>query len=67
MAASVVQTARVLANEIADMKIIMPRIHQDRRRFLSGAYGNNLVPKTGANKLTDTGDTRAAMIQEVAR
>ena len=37
MAASAVQPAEVLATEIADVKMIVPRIHRDRRGFFSEA------------------------------
>ncbi len=38
MAATAVQTSEVLAAEIADLKMIVPRIHRDHRGFFSEMY-----------------------------
>jgi dTDP-4-dehydrorhamnose 3,5-epimerase-like enzyme len=42
MAASEVQTTEVLATEIADVKMIVPRTHRDRRGFFSETYNKGL-------------------------
>src|SRR5260370_455474 len=46
MGATAVQTVEVLATEIADLKMIVPRIHRDNRGIFSETYS-----KAGLNAL----------------
>ncbi len=48
MAASAVQTAEVLATEIADVKMIVPRIYRDHRGFFSETYNKTGLEALGA-------------------
>jgi len=48
MAASAVQRAEVLATEIADVKLIVPRIHRDHRGFFSETYNKAELEVLGA-------------------
>ncbi len=49
MAATAVQTAEVLATEIADLKMIVPRIHRDHRGFFSETYNKAGLEALGVN------------------
>ncbi len=47
MAATAAQTAEVLATEIADLKMIVPRIHRDHRGFFSETYNKAVLEALG--------------------
>ena len=49
MAATALQTAEVLATEIADLKMIVPRIHRDHRGFFSETYNKAGLEALGVN------------------
>ena len=49
MAASAVPTLQVMATEIADVKLIVPRIHRDHRGFFSETYNKAGLAELGAN------------------
>ena len=49
MATSVVQRAEVLATEIAEVKLIVPRIHRDHRGFFSETYNRAELAALGVN------------------
>ena len=49
MATSVVQRAEVLATEIAEVKLIVPRIHRDHRGFFSETYNRADLAALGVN------------------
>src|SRR5215831_11710577 len=49
MATSAVQRAEVLATEIADVKLIVPRIHRDHRGFFSETYNKADLATLGVN------------------
>lgn len=49
MAASAVPSLRVMATEIADVKLIVPRIHRDHRGFFSETYNKAGLAGLGAN------------------
>ena len=49
MATSAVQRAQVLATEIADVKLIVPRIHRDLRGFFSETYNKADLAGQGVN------------------
>ena len=49
MATSAVQRAEVLATEIADVKLIVPRIHRDHRGFFSETYNKADLAALGVN------------------
>ncbi len=49
MGATAVQTVEVLATEIADLKIIVPRIHRDHRGFFSETYSKAGLNALGVN------------------
>jgi len=49
MATGAVQKAEVLATEIADVKLIIPRIHRDRRGFFSETYNKAELAGLGVN------------------
>ena len=48
MVASAVRTAEALTTEIADLKMIVPRIHRDRRGFFSETYNKGRLEVLGA-------------------
>ncbi len=49
MGATAVQTVEVLATEIADLKMIVPRIHRDHRGFFSETYSKAGLSVLGVN------------------
>ena len=49
MAASAAPSLQVITTEIADVKIIVPRIHTDRRGFFSETYNKIGFAELGAN------------------
>ena len=49
MTTSPVQKAQVLATEIEEIKLIVPRIHQDHRGFLSETYNRAALAALGVN------------------
>jgi dTDP-4-dehydrorhamnose 3,5-epimerase len=49
VATSVVQRAEVLATEIAEVKLIVPRIHRDHRGFFSETYNRADLAALGVN------------------
>lgn len=49
MAASPVPSLQVMATEISDVKLIVPRIHRDHRGFFSETYNKAGLAKLGAN------------------
>ena len=49
MAASAVPSLQVLATEISDVKLIVPRIHRDHRGFFSETYNKAGLAELGAN------------------
>jgi len=49
MAASVTTSFRVMQTEIADVKLIVPRIHRDRRGFFSETYNKAGLTSLGTN------------------
>lgn len=49
MATSAVQRAEVLTTEIADVKLIVPRIHRDHRGFFSETYNKADLAALGVN------------------
>lgn len=49
MAASAVQTVQVMATEIADVKLIVSRIHRDHRGFFSETYNKAALAALGVN------------------
>ena len=49
MAASVATSFRVMQTEIADVKLIVPRIHRDRRGFFSETYNKAGLTSLGTN------------------
>ncbi len=49
MAASALPSLQVMATEIADVKLIVPRIHRDRRGFFSETYSKAGLAELGAN------------------
>lgn len=49
MAASAVASLQVVAMEIADVKLIVPRIHRDHRGFFSDTYNKAGLAELGAN------------------
>lgn len=49
MAASAVRSLQVMATEIADVKLIVPRIHRDHRGFFSETYNKAGLAELGAN------------------
>ncbi len=49
MAASAVPSLQVLATEIADVKLLVPRIHRDHRGFFSETYNKAGLAEVGAN------------------
>ena len=49
MATSAVQRAEVVATEIADVKLIVPRIHRDHRGFFSETYNRADLAALGVN------------------
>lgn len=49
MATSAVQRAEMLATEIADVKLIVPRIHRDHRGFFSETYNRADLAALGVN------------------
>lgn len=49
MAASAVPSLQVMATEIADVKLIVPRIHRDHRGFFSETYNKAGLAGLGAN------------------
>ena len=49
MATSAAQRADVLATEIADVKLIVPRIHRDHRGFFSETYNKADLAALGVN------------------
>lgn len=49
MAASAVPSLQVMATEIADVKLIVPRIHRDHRGFFSETYKKAGLAELGAN------------------
>jgi dTDP-4-dehydrorhamnose 3,5-epimerase len=49
MATSAVQRAQVLATEIVDVKLIVPRIHRDHRGFFSETYNKADLAGLGVN------------------
>jgi dTDP-4-dehydrorhamnose 3,5-epimerase len=49
MAASAVPSLQVTATEIADIKLIVPRIHRDHRGFFSETYNEAGLRALGAN------------------
>ena len=49
MAASVVQTVQVTATEIAEVKLVVSRIHRDRRGFFSETYNRSALAGLGVN------------------
>ncbi|HKW63904.1 MAG TPA: dTDP-4-dehydrorhamnose 3,5-epimerase [Candidatus Acidoferrum sp.] len=49
MAASAVPSLQVLATEIADVKLIVPRIHRDHRGFFSETYNKAGLAELGGN------------------
>ena len=49
MAASAVPSLQVMATEIADVKLIVPRIHRDHRGFFSETYNKARLAELGAN------------------
>ena len=49
MAASAVPSLQVMATEIADVKLIVPRIHRDHRGFFSETYNKAGLAELGAN------------------
>lgn len=48
MAASAVPSLQVLATEIADVKLVIPRIHRDHRGFFSETYNKAGLAELGA-------------------
>ena len=66
MAATAVQTSEVLAAEIADLKMIVPRIHRDHRGFFSEMY--NKAGLTACVNLEFVQDNHSLSLErEVAR
>ena len=49
MAAASVQTVQVMATEIADVKLIVSRIHKDRRGFFSETYNKAALAALGVH------------------
>jgi dTDP-4-dehydrorhamnose 3,5-epimerase len=49
MATNAVQRAQVFATEIADVKLIVPRIHRDHRGFFSETYNRADMATLGVN------------------
>src|ERR1700731_1673812 len=49
MSATAVQTVAVLETEIADLKMIVPRIHRDHRGFFSETYSKVGLSALGVN------------------
>jgi dTDP-4-dehydrorhamnose 3,5-epimerase len=49
MATSALQRAEVLATEIPDVKLIVPRIHRDHRGFFSETYNRTDLAALGVN------------------
>ena len=49
MATSIVPRAEVLATEIAEIKLIVPRIHRDHRGFFSETYNRAELAALGVN------------------
>lgn len=49
MAASAIPSLQVMATEIADVKLIVPRIHKDHRGFFSETYNKAGLEKLGAD------------------
>jgi len=49
MGSTAVQTVEVLATEIADLKMIVPRIHRDHRGFFSETYSKAGLCALGVN------------------
>jgi dTDP-4-dehydrorhamnose 3,5-epimerase len=49
MGATAVQTVEVLGTEIADLKMIVPRIHRDHRGFFSETYSKAGLSALGVN------------------
>jgi len=49
MAASAVQTVQVTATEIADVKLVVSRIHRDHRGFFSETYNKSALAGLGVN------------------
>src|SRR5713101_8664138 len=49
MGATAVQTVEVLETEIADLKMIVPRIHRDHRGFFSETYSKAELSALGVN------------------
>ena len=49
MAATAVHTVQVMATEIADVKLIVSRIHRDHRGFFSETYNKTALAALGVN------------------